>query len=670
MRRQPSYESVSLHTQRVLDEQSAEETFNLIAATTIQNNEKFVDADFPPFAKSLYGHLGNKHVRAREGYARLPVASSWKRGEEIRVSRDGSKLRYQLFRGDPSADDIQQGALGDCYFLSALAVVATRQDILNKIFVSKETNSIGAYQVRLCKDGSWKIITVDSLFPVTRGGALAYASGARNQLWPAVLEKAFAKIYGSYAAIESGTCIEALQILTGAPCFRAVFDNRDVKEGSKAESTSSFVKEYDGNKCIATVDELWVELDSCFSAGFLMAASCGHSGIDPSVYKNVGLQGSHAYSIISVNLLRLPNNRLERLVQLRNPWGRQSWNGRWSDSSSEWTKTAQLAADYYGGGNAFGVFFMSISDFFKYFHAVDICHVRSEKTAWAEVRVGGGLKNISPHNSFGGGRAVNNDNTVEAFDIEVFQGCSCDMTISQENNRGNEDDIYANIGLLVLRKVANGYAYVHASGRGPCAAISCQLQLEKGRYVVFPIVANCLKERKMILAVHSSCPVLVTKNKLPAECMARGIILGAMKNGKRSSIGDGISLYVNTEMKGLSGGGGITIVVVNRSPMQRTCNVQIDCSGCNNLTSSRDFFVTDDIVRPNSGMIIQMLNILQPNGGFSYSMRTSTRSTQTLPFGLGNSMNLHNVLTGGIEVPQHQPPLLHGGEIHTPIRLS
>ena len=168
---------------------------------------------------------------------------------------------------------------------------------------------------------------------------------------------------------------------------------------------------------------------------------------------------------------------------MRNPWGRQSWNGRWSDSSSEWTKTAQLAADYYGGGNAFGVFFMSISDFFKYFHAVDICHVRSEKTAWAEVRVGGGLKNISPHNSFGGGRAVNNDNTVEAFDIEVFQGCSCDMTISQENNRGNEDGIYANIGLLVLRKVANGYAYVHASGRGPCAAISCQLQLEKGRYV-------------------------------------------------------------------------------------------------------------------------------------------------------------------------------------------
>ena len=44
-----------------------------------------------------------------------------------------------------------------------------------------------------------------------------------------------------------------------------------------------------------------------------MAASCGHSGIDPSVYKNVGLQGSHAYSIISVNLLQLPTIGLKGL---------------------------------------------------------------------------------------------------------------------------------------------------------------------------------------------------------------------------------------------------------------------------------------------------------------------------------------------------------------------
>ena len=680
MKRQSSHESISLHSQRVLDEQTAAETFNLIAATTIQNNEMFVDADFPPNYKSLYGSLENNHKRAKEGYGRLPVADSWRRGKQLTHSRDGNKMKYQVFRGEPSAEDIQQGALGDCYFLSALAVVATRLDIINKIFVSKETNNIGAYQVRLCKDGNWQIITVDSLFPITKNGTLAYANGARCQLWPAILEKAFAKIYGSYAAIESGTCIEALQILTGAPCFRVVLDNKDVINNNSSSNSSNsssnnqqednFTKENDGNLSIKTLDNLWVELDSCQEAGYLMAASCGHSGIDRSIYEHVGLQGSHAYSILCVKSIRLANNTFERIIQLRNPWGRSSWKGRWSDGSAEWTRDTQRSADYYGGGNAFGVFFMSLEDFFKFFHAIDICHVRSEKTAWTEVRVASKLKNISPHNNVGGGKDSSNGNLIEGFDIEVLKNCSCDMTISQENNRGNENQLYANIGLLILRKATHGYGYVGTSGRGPCAAISYQLQLEKGRYVVFPIVANSFQDQNMVLAVHSSSPVLVTRNKIPAESMARGIILAAMKNGEQSNLGGSVVLYTNKEMKGLAGGGGITMVVANRDPL-RTCNVQIDCSGCENLTSSRDFFVTEDEIHPNRAMIVQMFNVLQPNGGYSWRMQVQSQSGVNL----GNMLNLGNVLNGlnnntnNNNISLHRPALIAGGEIHTPVTL-
>eukprot|EP00943_MAST-04B_sp_MAST-4B-sp1_P000267 g267.t1 len=665
MKRQSSHESISLHSQRVLDEQTAAETFNLIAATSIQNNEMFVDADFPPNAKSLYGSLENRHKRAREGYGKLPVADSWRRGQQINRSRDGNKLKYQVFRGACSAEDIQQGSLGDCYFLSALAVVATRQDIINKIFVSKETNDIGVYQIRLCLDGAWQIVTVDSLFPITKNGVLAYADGSRGQLWPAIIEKAFAKIYGSYAAIESGTCIEALQILTGAPCFRVVLDNEGNNGTSASSKVNYNVKQNDGNSCISLLDELWVELDSCQSAGFLMAASCGHTGLEQSTYQRVGLQGSHAYSILCVKSIKLSNNTIERIVQLRNPWGRSSWKGRWSDSSSEWTKDVQRKLDYYGGGNAFGVFFMSLSDFFKYFHAVDICHVRSEKTAWTEVRVASKLKNISPHNSIRGGQGSSNGKFIECFEIEVLQNCSCDMTIFQENNRGNPDQMYANIGLLVLRKATHGYGYVQTSGRGPCAAISCQLQLEQGCYVVFPIVANSFQYQNMVLAVHSSIPVLVAQKKVAAASMARGIIIAAMRNGEQTQLGGNAILYVNKEMKGLAGGGGITMVVANKSSTH-CCNIQLDCSGCENLTSSRDFFVTDDKIQPNNAMIVQMFNVLQPHGGYSWRMQVKSVSTIV---GAGMMMNLNNILTGGVTVPSHQPSLLANGEIHTPVTL-
>ena len=34
--------------------------------------------------------------------------------------------------------------------------------------------------------------------------------------------------------------------------------------------------------------------------------------------------------------MELKNGKFERLVKIRNPWGKKEWNGRWSDGSPEW----------------------------------------------------------------------------------------------------------------------------------------------------------------------------------------------------------------------------------------------------------------------------------------------------------------------------------------------
>jgi len=50
-------------------------------------------------------------------------------------------------------DDIKQGILGDCYFLSVLSSLAEKENRIKALFPSLEINPQGCYCVRLCLQG-------------------------------------------------------------------------------------------------------------------------------------------------------------------------------------------------------------------------------------------------------------------------------------------------------------------------------------------------------------------------------------------------------------------------------------------------------------------------------------------------------------------------------------
>ena len=76
----------------------------------------------------------------------------------------------------------------------------------------------GIYGVFLCETGDWRLVIVDDYFPCSSknsGPAFSRANG--NELWVLLLEKAYAKVYGSYANIEAGFEKDALRDQTGSP---------------------------------------------------------------------------------------------------------------------------------------------------------------------------------------------------------------------------------------------------------------------------------------------------------------------------------------------------------------------------------------------------------------------------------------------------------------------
>lgn len=69
------------------------------------------------------------------------------------------------------------------------------------LFITRKVNPIGMYAVKLCISGIWKVIYVDDFFPIIqkeRRIQVAFTKSRNNAIWVQILEKALAKLYGSY----------------------------------------------------------------------------------------------------------------------------------------------------------------------------------------------------------------------------------------------------------------------------------------------------------------------------------------------------------------------------------------------------------------------------------------------------------------------------------------
>lgn len=73
---------------------------------------------------------------------------------------------------------------------------------------------------RILHNGEYQEVVIDDYFPVNEKGKVFFAQpAAGTEIWVMVLEKCWAKLYGSYAEIIGGLPNEVLHAFSSAPVY-------------------------------------------------------------------------------------------------------------------------------------------------------------------------------------------------------------------------------------------------------------------------------------------------------------------------------------------------------------------------------------------------------------------------------------------------------------------
>ncbi|CAD5219944.1 unnamed protein product [Bursaphelenchus okinawaensis] len=472
--------------------------FNTERQRCLAEKRLFEDPEFPANESSLY-------------FSQRPKMSiEWKRPAEI-VNDP------QLIVGGESRFDVKQGALGDCWLLAATANLTLREELFYRVVPPDQSfteNYAGIFHFQFWRYGKWVDVVVDDLLPTHNGELVYMHSQDHNEFWSALLEKAYAKLYGSYEALKGGFTSDAMEDFTGG-----LIEDYDIKELPKEHLLALMVR------------------------GFQMGSLFGCSiDADPEVTEarcDNGLVRGHAYSITALQTVSGPRG-MTPILRVRNPWGNDTeWNGAWCDGAPEWDYVSyedrhKMQVVF----KADGEFWMSFDDFVRNFEKLEQCNLgpavmneiaemtgvaQVADSAWTEFQAdgqwlsaqgtAGGCKNNPsyPNNPQYGAKLSVGTNTVEADGkatviVALLQKYRRELRVSGLDNLAIGFAVYE---LPSPRRQQEDYLkHAHTIAKNPVfinsREVTARFRVPPGEYLIIPSTFEPNEDAEFLLRIYTS----------------------------------------------------------------------------------------------------------------------------------------------------------------------
>ena len=363
---------------RVLYINNPSQSYNLFLEKLSSTDSKFYDNQFPPNLNSLIKGYKSPFNNIKNNFNNnINIVQSpldkykniiWKRESELNFFPETDIFpKNGVFSNLKS---ICPGPYTNNNFLSAIIALSKFPKIIKKLFLSEKKNKNGIYGLKISKNGFIQEIVIDDFFPVLKSFPnniinspnvnnyhLSFTHSNDNTLWVQILEKAFAKAYGSYEILSKKDIEGILRDLSCAPII--LLDSLNV--------------------------ELPLNLTLANENKWIVMAAAGDTVASYNLLKELDLKPDFNYEILDVfklgiedlaklNYIQMNNiENVQIILKIRNIWGKINWEGEWSKTYRFWDDDLKKKLKYDPKDDQ--SFYMNLRDFKNYFYKIKICKV-------------------------------------------------------------------------------------------------------------------------------------------------------------------------------------------------------------------------------------------------------------------------------------------------------